>query len=70
MGSSSQEKKRKSGEKSEALEAGDRIEPQALTPAIDTSNWPLLLKVCPQRMVPGFTYSALNGDGGYRIMTS
>lgn len=25
---------------------GDRIEPQSVVPAIDTSNWPLLLKVC------------------------
>jgi hypothetical protein len=40
MGSSG-EKKRKVEESS----VGDRIEPQSVVPAIDTSNWPLLLKV-------------------------
>lgn len=45
MGSSSQDKKRKLAEKTDTLEVGDRIEPQSLVPAIDTSNWPLLLKV-------------------------
>jgi hypothetical protein len=38
------EKKRKA-EKEAVVEAGDRIEPQSMVPAIDTSNWPLLLKV-------------------------
>lgn len=41
------EKKRKL-QNEEALKSsvGDSIEPQSVVPTIDTSNWPLLLKVC------------------------
>lgn len=40
------EKKRKVQDASKDVEqAGDRIEPQSMVPSIDTSKWPLLLKV-------------------------
>lgn len=43
MGASGGEKKRKVEDG--ATSVGDRIEPVSSTPALDTSKWPLLLKV-------------------------
>lgn len=46
------EKKRKVEQETVKLEAGDRIEPQSMVPALDTSNWPLLLKVSMPTVSP------------------
>lgn len=50
MGASSAEKKSKSASTGSAatgkMDTGDRIEPESAVVPLDTSKWPLLLKVC------------------------
>ena len=53
MGTTSSEKKRKLEEI--PTDVSDRIEPQSLTPVMDTSKWPLLLKVCLHHMYANLT---------------